>query len=241
MIIETLSGYVEKTCTLEDVRAAVTPPPTSSWVPIPHIVCLEGIQKALKLEDLEVESCELALTPGRNKIPDERFFALLNLSGSIYADYRAVCAIINTHDKYMSFRFAVGHSVFICTNLALSAEIVITRRHTANVMAALPGLMWQGIQRIPELLQKQNMQIEMYRSCKMEVDAFDHYAMTLMRADVLPVSKLEKLWNIFMESGPNRTMWQAFNACTNVLKDYNDPFRHNERTQKLHIISDDFI
>jgi len=49
-------------------------------------------------------------------------------------------AFRNSYDRSMSVGMAIGASVFICDNLALSGDITVMKKHTKNVWTTLEDL-----------------------------------------------------------------------------------------------------
>ncbi len=65
-----------------------------------------------------------------------QLFALLNFKAD-HSDLGMSVAFRNSTDKSMSIGFAVGASVFVCSNLILSGEITVMKKHTPGVECIL--------------------------------------------------------------------------------------------------------
>ena len=66
----------------------------------------------------------------------QRMFGLLGYESDVQ-DMGLSIAFRNSYDKSCAVGLAVGSSVFVCDNLALTGEITVLRKHTANVIEDL--------------------------------------------------------------------------------------------------------
>ena len=111
----------------EQLAAIVTPPRTSSWVPISHGHLVDGIQGSLERAGLTVITEAHGLTRDGN-----RYFGLLQVAnGHNPDDFGLVVGVRNSHDKTFPAGLVVGASVFVCDNLSFSGEVKLARKHTA--------------------------------------------------------------------------------------------------------------
>jgi len=78
------------TATIDQVRAVATPPPTDSWVPIPHDRLVEGVERSLESVRLHVVTAAHGLARD-----GQRYFGLLQVAqGDQSDDFGLVVGVI---------------------------------------------------------------------------------------------------------------------------------------------------
>jgi hypothetical protein len=60
--------------TLDEIARVVTPAPTDTWYPIPHLVVLEAVEETLQASAFGIQSRHLALSAN-----SQQFFSTLDL------------------------------------------------------------------------------------------------------------------------------------------------------------------
>lgn len=223
----------------DEVFSAKAPERTNSWVPIPHSRLLDLIQQTLIGNGMTVIEQAHALTrDGR------RYFGLLHVqTWQASTDYGLVVGIRNSHDKSFPAGLALGASVFCCDNLSFSAEVVLSRKHTAHIQRDLPGLVEQGVGKLNDQRQLQDQRINCYQRAELTDEQAHDLMMRSIDARVIPVTRLPVVlreWrqpshSEFAEDG--KTGWRLFNGFTEALKGRNlDALP--KRTQALHGLLD---
>jgi len=128
------------------VKSTVTPKPTATWTPIPHIGLIEEVERALKANGLKIANQAHSLTHDK-----ARYFGLMEIhNGVSHADYAYVLGLRNSHDKRFPAGLVAGASVFVCDNLSFNGEIKIARKHTRFILRDIPSLTQDAIGRLME-------------------------------------------------------------------------------------------
>src|SRR3954464_762380 len=141
------------------VEKAITPAPSETWVPIPHHRLLDLVESTLSASGMTVANEAHALWSN-----GLRYFGLLEVTnGEPHEDYGLVIGLRNSHDKSFPAAIAMGSSVFVCDNLAFSAEVTIARRHTRFIERALPQIVHTAIGRLADRRGQQDQRIESYK------------------------------------------------------------------------------
>src|SRR3954451_2053884 len=122
------------------LRELGIPDPTASHVPIPHFRVVDLVKTAVGMYGHEVVAEHHGVTED-----GARYFGLLELK-SPYTGYEDTVGLRNSHDKSFPVGIGFGSRVFVCDNMAFSADTVIRRRHTANLKSALPGIVGELIE-----------------------------------------------------------------------------------------------
>lgn len=226
--------------TRDELTAVVTPEPTPTWTPIPHVELLDAVTREVTASGLIIQSQSLALSNPSGAVIGARFFGLMEIHGNS-GDYGMVIGIRNSHDQRFNAGLCVGSHVFVCSNLAFSAEIVVSRRHTSQIRRDLPRLINDAAGRLGDLRDQQGRRIEAYRNAPLSDVQFHDLAIRALDAGVVPVTKLPKVLSEYREPQHEeflpRTVWSGFNAFTEALKTSN-LYQLPKRTQALHGLCD---
>jgi hypothetical protein len=151
--------------------------------------------------------------------------------------------IRNAHDKRFPASLAVGSSVFICDNLAFSAEITAFRRHTTHVKRDLPQLMARAVGQLSRKWANQDKRFDAYKCHELGneqahdllIRALDVRAITPTQIPHILTEWRSPRHREFREAGP--TAWRFFNACTEIAKD-SGLWSLAPRTEALHGLLD---
>ncbi len=222
----------------QEVFDSPTPQGTLTWTPIPHKAMIDLVESKLPNYGLSIVKEQHALM--RN---GSRYFGLFQvINGSPDDDYGLVIGIRNSHDKSFPAGLCLGSGVFVCDNLAFSAEVVVGRRHTRYIMSDLPRLIGNALGKLVQARHDQQHRINVYKStgitderaANLLFKAFEHKAITK--------TKLGEAWKQWKtpnhkEFAEEKTLWRLFNGVTEVQKGTN-PFELSARTQRLHGLMD---
>src|SRR5438552_10669000 len=116
-----------KLATLDEVRAVASPPPEGAWHPVAHARVLETAAETLTGAGYAVRNQQLALARD-----GKRFFGVLDLESPLAEGIGLSVGVRNSIDKSFPLGFAAGSRVFVCDNLAFSAELMVRRKHTKH-------------------------------------------------------------------------------------------------------------
>src|SRR5215213_10005009 len=98
-------------------------------------------------------------------------------------------AILREHDAAITvpIGIAFGSRVWVCDNLAFSADHVIRRKHTVRAKRELPALLADIIQPLKEQRLAQNQRLLTYQGAALNDAQVDHAIMDMYRKDVIGV------------------------------------------------------
>jgi hypothetical protein len=205
------------------VEEARTPTASPTWVPVPHYRLLKQVASTLAGNGMKVANEAHALWNN-----GARYFGLLEVTnGQDHDDYGLVIGLRNSHDKSFPAAIAMGSAVFVCDNLAFSAEVTIARRHTRFIERDLPRIVHTAVGRLADMRGQQDERIGAYKRTELS-DANAHdLLIRAVDANVLPVTQLPDVireWRApsheeFAVDG--KTVWRFHNAMTHVWKGRN--------------------
>jgi hypothetical protein len=106
--------------------------------------------------------------------------------------------------------------------MALVADHVIRRKHTANLKRDLPGIIGELIEPLTLQREAQHRTIERYRSTDISDALADHAILSMYRRGVINVQRIPDVvdhWEkpAFDEFKERRNAWRLFNAATYAL------------------------
>jgi len=223
----------------EDLVKVATPDPTDSWCPISHLTLVEQVEKALTTVNMHIVEEAYGLTKN-----GARMFGLLQVANCVETkDYGYMLGLRNSHDKSFPATLGVGSRVFVCDNLALSAEIRIARKHTTHIMRDLYTLTVNAIGRLASHYDRQGQRIEAYKVAELDDVHASDMMIRCLEAGVFPKTKIDdviKEWRTprHPEFAEARNVWRFFNGVTECLK--GAIWQLSGRTERLHALCDQF-
>jgi len=222
----------------QDLENLPTPPHTRTHYPVPHAQFLRTVRESLRMHNLEVAEAVHAL--GHD---GDRYFSLLALRQQDQQDpYGFVLGLRNSHDKHVACRVAVGTRVFVCDNMAFSAEVVLARKNTRHALVDLPSLTSRAIGDIGGLMVRYGERVRAYQQQDLTDKDAAELIMRMVVAKVLTGPQVAPTWDHWRvpphEQFQDRTVWSLFNGVTEQLKSLRDPAHLIHRTSRLHALCD---
>lgn len=223
---------------LETIAGVETPQSTETWTPVAHATVIDSVKHFLDQSGYTVTSEAHALA--RDGL---RYFGLMEIANP-NTEHAMVAGVRNSHDKSFPAALGIGSRVFVCDNLSFSSEIVLSRRHTKNVLRDLPMVIARAVGQLGEQWLKQEQRFDAYKSYDLS-STLEVHDLLIRAVDnkVIPKSKImdvaEQWRNPNHDEFSNRNAWSLFNAFTEVLK--GNVIENAKRTQALHGMLDAHI
>jgi len=206
-------------CSLDDLRAIPLPEETKTYKPVSHYDLAFNLGEVSSglLRGYELDKAQYGLARDGNQM-----FGIHTYRNGVSSSLGLSIGFRNSYDKSMSVGIAIGASVFVCDNLALTGEIAIMRKHTTNVWNDLEELTITTIFRSQHNFQKIVADSEMMRGKYLSNDnAFRllglMYGNDILTPRQIPAVKREWL-NPTHDEFEDRNVWSFYNACTEALK-----------------------
>ena len=223
-------------CSLDDLRMIPLPNETRTYKPVSHYdlaVNLGEVSGGL-LRGYELDKAQYGLAR-----EGQQMFAVHTYRNGTSSSMGLSIGFRNSYDKSMSVGIAIGATVFVCDNLALTGEIAIMRKHTQNVWNDLEELTITTIYRSQHNFTRIVEDAEEMRGRYLGNDDAFRLLGLLYGNDVItprqiPVVKKEWL-NPTHEAFGERSAWSFYNACTEALKS-SPPNKIMEKHISLHEI-----
>jgi hypothetical protein len=205
------------------IEKAVTPRASDTWVPVPHHRLLEQVESTVVNSGMKVVNQAHALWSD-----GLRYFGLLEVTnGQSHEDYGLVIGLRNSHDKSFPAAIAMGSAVFVCDNLAFSAEVTIARRHTRFIERDLPRIVHTAVGRLADMRGQQDERIRTYKETELSDPGAHDLVIRAVDASVLPVTQVPDVLSEWRTpshrefTADGKTLWRFHNAMTHVWKGRN--------------------
>jgi len=230
--MQSSSNYVG----LDDLRNIPLPEETDTYKPVSHYdlaMNLADVSSDL-LKEHTLDSSQFGLAR-----QGKQMFGIHTYSQSGDASIGLSIGFRNSYDKSMSVGIAIGATVFVCDNLALTGDIAVMRKHTTNVWKDLEELIittiYKSQHNFHRILEDAGYMMANYLDNN---DAFRMigllYGKGILLPRQLPVVKKEWLKPTY-EQFQSRNVWSFYNACTEAMKSCK-PNKIMEKHIKLHEI-----
>ena len=203
---------------LDELRQIPIPEETPTYKPVSHYDLATNLAEVsgTLLRDYQLEKSQYGLARDGNQLFGVHTYRNGSDSMGLSIGFR------NSYDKSMSVGIAIGASVFVCDNLALTGEIAIARKHTANV--------WQDLEEliITTIYRSQNNFTRIVEDAQVmqgqhlsDNDAYRliglMYGNGIISPRQIPVVKKEWLTPQH-DAFEDRNTWSFYNAVTEALK-----------------------
>jgi hypothetical protein len=216
----------------DDLYGVVTPDATDTWKPVPHIEVVNTLTERAAARGLVVENERFALLDGtlygdngvQTRIPGARLFGSLDFAPIPGMPFPAGCApsagLRNSADKSFALSILSGARVFICANGVLSAEHIISRKHTSgldlvvSIDAALDAFLesLRGFNETYERLHSRRISRTRAHSLVVELAQAGAFA----SSDILPV--VREFENPRHPEFSEKNGWNLYQSCTEIMK-----------------------
>ena len=237
-------------------REAITkvepPEANGRWNPVPFEMLLTQVEGEMKKREMLVRKSSQALSHDNN-----RMFAIMDLHplGQEIAEdinnagQNISLGLRSSYDKSFSARLGLGSRVWICDNLAFTADIVFSRKNTTHIIDELPQMVSDAFDQLPGLIYSQEqMQAHWKNTNITDKDAHDAMIRIIKAKKpngkpmgILPPSQMPKVIKYYEEPEYNggldedKTVWTLFNAYTSHYKNAfrKTPASAADRSMKL--------
>lgn len=221
----------------DDLRQVQLPAATDTHFPIAHSRLVEMLRHSLTFYNHEITEEHHAITPD-----GMRYFGLVKLK-STYGDYTDTAILRNSNDRAFATSVGYGACCFCCDNLSFHAEYVIRRKHTANALRDIHGLMAELVEPLALERQQQHEVISRYKLTNLSEEIADHAIMSLYREGVINVNRIPDVLDQWREPKYQEwlpgTAWHLFNSVTYALA--GKVAENPDSTKALHRIIDGVI
>lgn len=191
------------------------------WQPVAHASLVDEFKTQLEAANLTVVTEALRLDRD-----GQRFFGLFQVDGiQRQIDQKhigTVFGIRNSHDKAFAASMCIGDAPFVCTNLAFSNEVTLSRKHTTYILRDLPQLIARAMGELAVTWGRQDRRVEHYHDISVS-DAMAHdLIIRAFRAGAIgktQIAEVAKQWHEpEHDDFAPRNGWSLYNSFTRALQ-----------------------
>lgn len=219
----------------EELVSIEAPAPTDTWFPVPHRDVLATAESLLMGAGFAIERSRYALGAEGHE-----FFGVLDLRLPIGTDgVKLAVGLRNSTNKKFPIGLAAGSRVFVCDNLAFSAELTVTRKHTRNGMVRWVEGIGGAVNRLDQFRQSESRRIEILAKYQLGMSEADSLLLRAFEAGILNTRQLplaiEQWRNPSFDWGQTGTAFHLYNAMTTALGGVatRNPQQHAGLTMRL--------
>jgi len=229
-------GGVE--ATYEEIKAIKTPKPMGPrHHPIDHTLLIDTTKQALEDIDCAISSESYGISNEGSEM-----FGLFHIEhDNPNGTYDQVVGLRDSHSQLFGAGLCAGAGVFVCDNLAFSAEIKVSRKHTRYIERDLKELLAHAASQLADKWLNQQIRYDAYFDKTLtNEEAHDIIIRAAIDHKALPNAQIQHVVNEWREPEHDvfqeRTAWSLFNAFTSVAK--RAPTQLLDRTITLHNVFD---
>ena len=210
------------------------PAATATWFPIRHSDFYQLCLDMLQAQGFEVRNQKLALTKDGH-----RFFATLDLAARLADGVNLAVGLRNSTDKSLPMGWCCGSRVFVCDNLAFSAEQVVMRKHTRFGQLRFSGAVENAVKVLPQFQAEETARIETLKSTALNPVQAESYMIRAAEKGIVAFPRLPDVLKEYREPSFDAfkapTQWSLYNAFTHVLgpMSRSNPVEFTRRTIRL--------
>ena len=206
----------------QQVEECETPQGTDKWRPIPHNSLITMLTKQLPAYGLKVVNEAHGLYK-----EGLRYFGMFQVEKEEQEpedDFSMVFGVRNSHDKSFAAGLCLGSGVFVCDNLAFSAEVTLGRRHTRHILRDLPLLTDKAIGQLMSIRNQESQRFESYKNLGIDDKTAAKILLDGMTRQAINTTRVPKVWDQWNnpkheEFAEDKNLWRLFNAFTEVYKE----------------------
>lgn len=227
-----------RTVEREELKQFILPPATKSWKPISHNHVLDTAITALTEAGYSVNKLKLGVSHQGN-----RFFGTLDLAAPLVPGVSIAVGLRNSVDKSFPMGFAAGSRVFVCDNLAFSADLIVRRKHTVNGQGLFSRDIATAVTSLASFRAAEAGRIEALQNRILsDAEAESLMLRACIQRGIVTQNQLAPIYREYHEPRHAdfrpRTAWSLLNAMTEILRDLqeknpNDLARRTMRLQAM--------
>jgi hypothetical protein len=221
---------------LSEIDTLDIPAATNTYQPVPHGGLYRMWSERLERAGYRITDEEHWVTNS-----DDVFLSKVSIESSVLPSglgFKWQTALINSYNRQVAIKTAMGANVFVCTNGCLSAEFMMRTKHTGGVWERLNTFVTDSVRTVEYRASVIFRQFERYNQTDASSDRqVDHVVCEAYRQNIIPASGIGQVldhWHTpeHAEFKP-RNVWSLYNAFTSYDRG-RSMFDRTARTNRLH-------
>jgi hypothetical protein len=227
--------------TRESLEAIPLPPETKTYKPVAYHRLVDIATEKLSLAKYNVTGTQFAV--GKE---NRQFFATLDLVKiSLGEGVGLAIGLRSSHDKTLALEFCAGSRVFVCDNLAFSADFIASRKHYQSGEESIADDIASCVDKLPGFVTDESERISRWVKHEITRDRGNTFLAACVVRGIVPRKAIRGIllqWNNPAWEN-QRSIWTVYNAVTALLADQAvaNPYRHKRATIELGNIANEFV
>ncbi len=221
--------------TIDQIREIPVPDKTETFYPTPHESVINMVQDIsngfLSAKGYTFQKNTFGLAR-----KGQRLFGMLTFKNGSDTQELAI-AYRQGYDKTLPYAIAIGTSVMVCSNLMLTGEIVVAKKHTKNGWDAIQDATISALKNAPKTFDQLLKDSETMKQIKINRNRGFELLGYLRGHKILKPVQLSKAFDEWVDPSykhPTNNVWGLYNSCTEALKLESDPTHAMSRRLDLH-------
>lgn len=227
-----------------DLMLVDCPEPEATWYPIPHTEVASQVLHTLELFQYAVKREQWALA-GPN---GEQMFGVLDTTCSILGkEINLAVGVRNSVDKSFAMGFCAGSRVFVCDNLAFSAELMVNRKHTRFGLDSFRKSINHAATALDSFVHTEKARTERWQQQQITAPQRDEVILRALESAVFPKTMLGDVFREHVRPTyaefRDGSAFGMFNNFTTALRDraFRRPNEYSKTTQELTAIIEEVV
>jgi hypothetical protein len=220
----------------DEVASVPTPAATRTHYPVPFHHLIDAARNALSGAGYVCCREQFALSAG-----DQRFFGTLDLTHNLADGVTLAVGVRGSHDKAFAQSWCAGSRVFVCDNLAFSAELIVVKKHTRFGSGRFVDGVNDAVAHLEGYTRSERERIEWMQNTELSDERAESILLRAFERGILNTHSLPeavKQWRepAFEEHARyGRSAWRLYNAITGSLGELakRSPATHAGRTIRI--------
>jgi len=191
------------------------PQQTDTYIPVSHQQLVNTV-KRIGSDHFNQEPIDGKFEVNRT---GDQFFGSLSWQGDDSSNLSI--GFRNSYNKSLSVGLCIGAEIVVCSNLMFAGDIVKMRKHTGNVIEDLETLVIDLVQEADGSFSRAMDDVNLMQNMPLsDTMVGDYFGQLFVNEHILNGSQLKKATKEWFDSPTfqERTVWSAYNACTEALK-----------------------
>ena len=173
------------------------------------------VHHALDRVGIEVRNEEFAVTKDHGRMFGVLEIGAKSLEGDLITsdEWNLMLGLRGAHDQRIGRGLVLGTQIMVCSNLCFSGNVAnFNTRQTTHIADRLPGLIYEAVQKIPEMAHRQERVFDAYENTELRPRGGDAALVEIFRRDGMNPSQLGRAIHEWHEPSHDEHAANGWNA-----------------------------
>ena len=237
----------DKPMNLNQLRMVPTPPPRGRFHrPYGFGEYVDDVNIALNRAGMAVLEQEFAVTKDNGAMFGLMEIGAKPLEGELITsdEWRLMLGLRGSHNQRIGRGLVLGNQVTVCSNLMFTGNVAnFSTRQTTHIHERLPTLIYDAVQQIPQMAERQERVFDAYQNRELKPRAGDAALVEIYRRDGMNPSQLGRAIKEWHEPSHDEhaangwNAWRLMNSVTESLKPTSTHVNNDAIAQRSQVTS----